>query len=198
VIDSDWTTSSAHQPGHRRRCRTRHPVRGGQQREGHQHEHRPDGPPRRLLKTPSSTAVGKGAFIVIAAGNDFEDGNPTESAGRDRVARAGCRLGRRGRPIERHALLFERGKLGGAGRPRRRGRVFGRDGLVFSRPSIEAGHVFVEPRACGVPASFARASIRRVHVFGFQGTSMAAHMCQAWPRARSTGHHQPRGDLRRA
>ncbi len=36
------------------------------------------GPPAPVIEDAIRYAVGKGTFIVIAAGNDFEDGNPTE------------------------------------------------------------------------------------------------------------------------
>src|SRR5207247_9108749 len=57
-----------------------------------------DGPPAPVVEDAIKYAVGKGAFIAIAAGNGFEDGNPVEvgaeSAARTKGAVSVAAVGR--------------------------------------------------------------------------------------------------------
>ena len=88
---------------HRRRRRARRPIRGRQRREGPQHESRPGRAvriARRSWRTPSNMPSARACFVAVAAGNEFEDGNPVRSARRNRLARPGRRVGRGGRSAE--------------------------------------------------------------------------------------------------
>ena len=70
------------------------------------------GPPtrRRRSRIAIRYAVGKGVFVAIAGGNEFEEGNPTEVHRRDRVAGAGRGVGRGGRSRSRaHAFYSTTG-----------------------------------------------------------------------------------------
>ena len=74
-------------PGHRRRGGARRALCGRQRRQGDEHEHRPDrAAGARWSRRRSTYAVSRGAFVVVAAGNDFLDGNPTRAAGGRRAA----------------------------------------------------------------------------------------------------------------
>ena len=133
------------------------------------------GPPSPVVEDAIKYAVGKGAFIVIAAGNDFEDGNPTEVlaeiASRVQGAVSVAAVDR----SKGHAYYSSAGSWVELAAPGGAARVFGRDGLVFQQTiDLRLGTSLVEPRACGVPASFAVPRFDVFMFFGFQGTSMAA------------------------
>ena len=57
---------------HRRHGGARRPLRGGQRRQGHQHEHRPQRcRRRRSCEDAIRYAVSRGAFVAVAGGNEF-------------------------------------------------------------------------------------------------------------------------------
>ena len=112
VLASDWDVifgGSPNEGGTDDDGRARDPLRGRQRREDHQHEPRPlrsaqlrgraeqpDCSP--VIEAAMRYAVGKGCFIVVAGGNEFEDtvpstGQPDERHRRDRVAHQGRRVG---------------------------------------------------------------------------------------------------------
>ena len=65
-------------------------------------------------------AVQRGAFVAMAVGNEFEDGNPVEYPATYRTADSGRHLGRRGRPRRPPRLLFQYRRASGDRRARRR------------------------------------------------------------------------------
>jgi serine protease len=133
------------------------------------------GPPSPVVEDAIKYAVGKGAFIVIAAGNDFEDGNPTEVlaeiASRVQGAVSVAAVDR----AKNHAFYSSAGSWVELAAPGGDGRVLGLNGLVIQQTvDLRFGACMVTPRACGVTPSFAAPRFDVFAFFGFQGTSMAA------------------------
>jgi len=133
------------------------------------------GPPSPVVEDAVKYAVGKGAFIVIAAGNDFEDGNPTEVlaeiASRVQGAVSVAAVDR----AKNHAFYSSSGSWVELAAPGGDGRVLGLDGLVIQQTvDLRLGACIVTPRACRVAPSFSAPRFDVFAFFGFQGTSMAA------------------------
>jgi serine protease len=133
------------------------------------------GPPAPVIEDAVKYAVGKGAFIVIAAGNDFEDGNPTEvlaeiaSRVQGAVSVAAVDRGKN------HAYYSSTGSWVELAAPGGDVRSFGRDGLIVQQTvDLRFGACIVTPRACGVAPSLTAPRFDIFAFFGFQGTSMAA------------------------
>jgi subtilisin family serine protease len=132
------------------------------------------GPPSPVIEDAIKYAVGKGAFIAIAAGNDFGDGNPTEVLAEiaSRVQGA-VSVGAVDRSSNR-AFYSSTGSWVELAAP---GGVpgFGSDGLVFQQTvDLRFGLCLAEPQSCGVASSFAPPRFDVFGFFGFEGTSMAA------------------------
>ena len=133
------------------------------------------GPPAPVVEDAIKYAVGKGAFISIAAGNDFEDGNPVGALAEiaSRVQGA-VSVGAVDRAVN-HAFYSSTGSWVELAAPGGSSRGFGRDGVIYQQTTdFTFGLCLAEPRSCGVPASFAPPRFDVFAFFGFQGTSMAA------------------------
>ncbi len=133
------------------------------------------GPPAPVVEDAIKYAVGKGAFISIAAGNDFEDGNPVGAIAEiaSRVQGA-VSVGAVDRAVN-HAFYSSTGSWVELAAPGGSSRGFGRDGVIYQQTTdFTFGLCLAEPRSCGVPASFAPPRFDVFGFFGFQGTSMAA------------------------
>ena len=133
------------------------------------------GPPAPVVEDAIKYAVGKGAFIAIAAGNDFEDGNPVgvlaEIASRVQGAVSVGAVDR----ASNHAFYSSTGSWVELVAPGGSTRGFGIDGAVAQQTTdYRFGLCLAEPRACGVAASLGPPRFDVFAFFGFQGTSMAA------------------------
>ena len=132
------------------------------------------GPPSPVVEDAIKYAVGKGAFIAIAAGNDFEDGNPTEVlaeiASRVQGAVSVAAVDR----AKNHAFYSSTGSWVELAAPGGAVAYSGRRAGHSADRRLEFGLCIVEPRACGVAPSFAAPRFDVFEFFGFQGTSMAA------------------------
>ena len=144
------TSSSASPNAGDRRCRrARHPVRGGQRREGHQHEHRPHAvrrPPGRS-RTRSSTPSARARSSPIAGRQRLRGRQSRRGARRDRLAGAGRGVGRRRRPQQGPRVLFEHRQLGrarGAGR-RLRARSATTGGILQQTLDLDFVETFTLP-----------------------------------------------------
>jgi serine protease len=128
------------------------------------------GPPSPLLQEALIYATQHGAFVSIAAGNDFEDGNPTEwPAGYANSIEGVVAVGAIGRDRQR-AFYSTTGPYVELAAPGGNQRVGGSSGAILQQ-TFDLG--FVETYALGP----ARYSPPRFDVFAyvpFQGTSMAA------------------------
>ena len=132
------------------------------------------GAPAPVVEDAIKYAVGKGVFIAIAAGNDFEDGNPTEviAAIASRVPGAVSVAA-----VDRassHAWYSSTGSWVELSAPGGSSRGFGRDGLILQQ-TIDPifGFCIVEPSGCGVPASFTAPRFDVLNLLFVAGTSMA-------------------------
>jgi serine protease len=133
------------------------------------------GPPSPVIEDAVKYAVGKGAFVVIAAGNDFEDGNPTEVlaeiASRVQGAVSVAAVDR----SKNHAFYSSAGSWVELAAPGGSSRASSSDRFVIQQTvDLRLGACIVTPRACGLAASFAVPRFDVFGFFGFQGTSMAA------------------------
>lgn len=133
------------------------------------------GPPSPVIEDAMRYAIGKGAFIVVAAGNDFNDGNPTEV-----IAEIASRLqgavsvGAVDRASHR-AFYSSTGGWIELTAPGGAFPEFGRDGLIFQQTlDLRLGLCLAEPGACGLTSSFDPPRFDVFGFFGFEGTSMAA------------------------
>lgn len=133
------------------------------------------GPPAPVIEDAIRYAVGKGAFIAVAAGNDFGTGNPTEVlaeiASRVQGAVSVAAVDR----ASNHAFYSSSGDWVELAAPGGAFQGFGTDGLVFQQTvDLTYGLCIVEPEGCGVAASFTAPRFDAFGFFGFEGTSMAA------------------------
>jgi serine protease len=133
------------------------------------------GPPSPVIEDAIRYAVGKGVFIAVAAGNEFEDGNPTDVVAEiaSRVEGA-VSVGAVDR-AKNHAYYSTTGSWLELVAPGGSTRGFGRDGVVFQQTLnfIDFGFCIVTPGLCGVPPSFTPPRFDVFAFFGLQGTSMA-------------------------
>ena len=133
------------------------------------------GPPSPVIEDAIRYAVGKGAFIAIAAGNEFEDGNPTdvvaEIASRVKGAVSVGAVDR----AKNHAYYSSTGSWLELVAPGGSSRGFGRSGVVFQQTLnfVDFGYCIVTPDLCGVRANFSAPRFDVFAFFGLQGTSMA-------------------------
>jgi serine protease len=133
------------------------------------------GPPAPVIEDAVRYAVGKGTFIVIAAGNDFEDGNPTEVLAEIASRVSGAVSIAAVDRAKNHAYYSSTGSWIELAAPGGDFRSFGRDGLVIQQTvDLRLGACIVTPRACGVMPSLTAPRFDVFGFFGFQGTSMAA------------------------
>jgi len=133
------------------------------------------GPPAPVIEDAIKYAVGKGAFISIAAGNDFEDGNPAEVVAEiaSRVQGA-VSVGATDRSNNR-AFYSSTGSWVELAAPGGAFPGFGTQGLIFQQTvDLRFGLCLAEPNSCGIPVSFDPPRFDTFGVFGFEGTSMAA------------------------
>ena len=133
------------------------------------------GPPSPVIEDAVRYAVGKGAFIAIAAGNDFSDGNPTEVLAEiaSRVQGA-VSVGAVDRASKR-AFYSSTGAWVELVAPGGAFPAFGRDGLIFQQTlDLRFGICLAEPDSCGLASSFDPPRFDVFGFFGFEGTSMAA------------------------
>jgi len=133
------------------------------------------GPPSPVIEDAIKYAVGKGAFVAIAAGNDFLDGSPTdvvaEIASRVQGAVSVAAVDR----ASNHAFYSSAGTWVEIAAPGGASRGFGSSGVIFQQTlDLAFGVCLVEPGACGTRPSFAPPRFDVFNYFGFQGTSMAA------------------------
>ena len=174
---------------HRRRRGERHQVRGGQRREGHQPEHRALRSARRLSCTRRSMyAVSRGAFVVVAGGNGFEEGNDHRE---DRGIRARHRRHGRcwsDRPRSAAGLLLEHGtvhRAGGSWRqhPRRWNRR--------RHPPADVSTLISSTRSCAGPASTARRGSTCSLTISFKGVRWRRLTWPASRPAHAARHYEP-------
>jgi hypothetical protein len=133
------------------------------------------GPASPVVEDAIKYAVSKGAFIAIAAGNDFEDGNPPEVIAEiaSRVQGA-VSVGAVDR-ASNHAFYSSTGSWVELTAPGGAFPNFGGDGLIFQQTlDVRFGLCLAEPGSCDVPGSFAAPRFDTFGFFGFEGTSMAA------------------------
>jgi len=133
------------------------------------------GPPAPVIEDAIKYAVGKGAFIAIAAGNDFLDGNPTEVvaeiASRVQGAVSVAAVDR----TSGHAFYSSSGSWVELAAPGGSSRTVGSFGTVFQQTvDLTFGFCLAEPGTCGTRPSFGAPRFDVFNYFGFQGTSMAA------------------------
>jgi serine protease len=134
------------------------------------------GPPSPVIEDAVKYAVRKGTFIAVAGGNEFEDGNSpdviAEIASRVDGAVSVGAVDR----AKNHAFYSTTGASIELVAPGGSTRGFGRDGAIVQQTLnfADFGFCLVEPRVCGVPASFSAPRFDVFAFFGFQGTSMAA------------------------
>ncbi len=132
------------------------------------------GPPAPAIEDAIRYAVGKGAFVAIAAGNDYENGNPTEVvaeiASRVQGAVSVAAVDR----ASGHAWYSSSGPWVELSAPGGAFDGFGGPGLIFQQTlDLRAGLCLAEPGSCGLPVSFAPPRFDIFGTFGFEGTSMA-------------------------
>jgi serine protease len=133
------------------------------------------GPPSPVIEDAVKYAVGKGAFIVIAAGNDFEDGNPTEVLAEIASRVQGAVSVAAVDSTKNHAFYSSAGSWVELAAPGGSSRAAGSNRFVFQQTvDLRLGRCLVTPRLCGVAASFEAPRFDVFAFFGFQGTSMAA------------------------
>ena len=133
------------------------------------------GPPAPVIEDAMRYAVGKGAFIAIAAGNEFLEDNPTEVlpeiASRVQGAVSVAAVDR----ASNHAFYSSAGSWVELAAPGGASRGFGSSGAVFQQTvDLTFGLCLVEPGACGTRPSLGAPRFDVFNYFGFQGTSMAA------------------------
>jgi len=128
------------------------------------------GPPAPVVEDAVKYAVGKGVFIAIAAGNSFEDGNPTEVlaeiasrvAGAVSVAAVG--------PDKTHSHYSTTGSYIELAAPGGTDRGFGRGGYVFQQSyDFTLTDTFLLP-----PAQFKAPRFDVLSYIGYVGTSQAS------------------------
>jgi serine protease len=134
------------------------------------------GPPSPVIEDAMRYAVSKGAFVAVAGGNEFEDGNVT-----DVVAEIASRVNGAVSvgavdPAKNHAYYSTTGSWIELVAPGGSVRGFGRNGVVFQQTLnfLDFGFCIVTPSVCGVPSSFSAPRFDVFTFFGLQGTSMAA------------------------
>ncbi|HUK36793.1 MAG TPA: S8 family serine peptidase [Vicinamibacterales bacterium] len=133
------------------------------------------GPPAPVVEAAIRYAVGKGAFIAIAAGNDFANGNPTETfaeiASRVQGAVSVAAVDR----DKNHAPYSSTGPYIELAAPGGNDIGFGSSGFVYQQTfDLRFGLCLADPRPCGTPASFDTPRFDVFAVLGLEGTSMAA------------------------
>jgi serine protease len=133
------------------------------------------GPPSPVVEDAIRYAVGKGAFIAIAGGNEFLEGNLTEVlaeiASRVQGAVSVAAVDR----ASNRAFYSSTGPWVEIAAPGGASRGFGSSGVIFQQTlDLTFGVCLAEPDACGTRPSFAAPRFDVVNYFGFQGTSMAA------------------------
>jgi serine protease len=135
------------------------------------------GPPAPAIEDAIRYAVGKGVFVAVAGGNDFEDGNLTEVlaeiASRVQGAVSVAAVDR----ASNHAFYSNTGswvELAAPGGSTRATGFPGAAGLVFQQTvDLTFGLCLAEPGACGTRPSLGAPRFDVFNYFGFQGTSMA-------------------------
>jgi serine protease len=125
--------------------------------------------PSPVMEDAIKYAVGKGAFVAIAAGNGFEDGNPAEapadSAPRIKGAVAVGAID----PLKRRAFYSATGSYVELVAPGGSNRGFARDGFVFQQTfNFNFTDTFLLD-----PAQYRAPRFDVIGVFGYIGTSMA-------------------------
>jgi serine protease len=114
-------------------------------------------------------AVGKGVFIAIAAGNDFENGNPTEVLAEIASRVQGAVSVAAIDPSKAHAHYSSTGSYIELSAPGGTERGFGQGGFVFQQTyDFTLTDTFLLP-----PARFAAPRFDVVALIGYVGTSMA-------------------------
>jgi serine protease len=128
------------------------------------------GPPAPAVESAIRYAVSKGVFIAIAAGNEFEDGNPTEVlaeiASRVNGAVSVAAIDR----AKAHAFYSSTGSWVELSAPGGSGRGFGAAGGVFQQTFVPTfTDTFLLP-----PAQFRAPRFDILDYVPYQGTSMAS------------------------
>jgi serine protease len=119
-------------------------------------------------------AVGKGVFVAIAGGNDFQNGNPTEVladiASRVPGAVSVAAVDR----AKNRAYYSGTGSWVELAAPGGSDQGFGVEGLILQQTlDGHLGFCLVTPRACGVAPSLDRPRFDSLGFFFYAGTSMA-------------------------
>jgi serine protease len=133
------------------------------------------GPPSPVIEDAIRYAVRKGAFIAIAAGNEFENGNsPDVVAEIASHVDGAVSVGAVDR-AKNHAYYSTTGSWLELVAPGGSTRGFGRDGIVYQQTLnfVDFGFCIVTPGLCGVPPSLSAPRFDVFAFFGLQGTSMA-------------------------
>jgi serine protease len=128
------------------------------------------GPPAPVIEDAMNYAVGKGAFISVAAGNEFEDGNPKEVladiASRIRGAVAVGAVD----PQKSRSFYSSTGNYVELAAPGGSNRGFGRGGFVFQQTfDPRQTDTFLRP-----PTQYTAPRFDVMNYIGYIGTSMAA------------------------
>jgi serine protease len=128
-----------------------------------------NGPSAPAVEAAIKYAVGKGVFVAIASGNDFEDGNPVEVyaeiASRVRGAVAVAAVDR----AKNHAYYSGSGAYVELAAPGGNERGFGRDGFIFQQTfDFNFTDTFLLP-----PAQYHAPRFDVLGYIGYIGTSMA-------------------------
>jgi len=172
VLASEWICCLRLHPhfkrgGSERRCRARSSIRGGQRREGHQLSLAapvlPIARQTRISPTvlpssrrPCDMRSGKGCFITIAGGNEFEANvppfglNPTSVLAETRVAHSRRRVRSPPSIAEEPRLLFEHRQLHRCSRSGGRHAAIGVAGPSSSRHSTARSPT----RSCWRPSQY--------------------------------------------
>jgi subtilisin family serine protease len=119
-------------------------------------------------------AVGRGVFVALAGGNEFEDGNPTEVYAEIASRVNGAVSVAAVDALKNRAYYSNTGSWVELAAPGGSDRGFGPEGLVLQQTVDPLyGTCIVEPRACGVPPAIITPRFDVLDFFFAAGTSMA-------------------------
>jgi serine protease len=132
------------------------------------------GPPAPAVEAAIRYAVAKGAFIAIAAGNDYQAGNPTEPFAEIASRVQGAVSVAAVDPQKNHAPYSSAGAFVELAAPG--GSDFGGDNGIIYQQTLDPrfGLCLASPTVCGTAATSGPPRFDVFAVLGLQGTSMAA------------------------
>jgi serine protease len=128
------------------------------------------GPPAPVIEDAMNYAVGKGALISVAAGNEFEDGNPKEVLADIASRIKGVVAVGAVDPQRNRAFYSSTGSYVELAAPGGSNRGFGSGGFVFQQTFVPTStDTFLRP-----PSQYQAPRFDVMNYIGFIGTSMAA------------------------